>query len=41
VAAQVGPAHRYLRFDDGATVEPVAFFDSITFNDFWARVEPG
>jgi ketosteroid isomerase-like protein len=38
---QVGPEHRYLRFDDGAIVEAVAFFDSIPFNDFWARVEPG
>jgi uncharacterized protein len=25
---------------EGAIVEAVAFFDSIEFNDFWARVEP-
>jgi uncharacterized protein len=31
----------YLRMNDGAIVEAVAFFDSIEFNDFWARVEPG
>jgi ketosteroid isomerase-like protein len=30
----------YLRMQQGAIVEAVAFFDSIEFNDFWARVEP-
>jgi uncharacterized protein len=30
----------YLRLREGAIVEAVAFFDSIEFNDFWARVEP-
>jgi uncharacterized protein len=30
----------YLRMHEGAIVEAVAFFDSIEFNDFWARVEP-
>jgi ketosteroid isomerase-like protein len=30
----------YLRMREGAIVEAVAFFDSIEFNDFWARVEP-
>ena len=30
----------YLRMQQGAIVEAVAFFDSIQFNDFWARVEP-
>jgi uncharacterized protein len=30
----------YLRMQEGAIVEAVAFFDSIEFNDFWARVEP-
>jgi uncharacterized protein len=31
----------YLRMQDGAIVEAVAFFDSIEFNDFWVRVAPG
>jgi uncharacterized protein len=30
----------YLRMHEGAIVEAVAFFDSIEFNDFWARVDP-
>jgi ketosteroid isomerase-like protein len=30
----------YLRMRAGAIVEAVAFFDSIEFNEFWARVEP-
>jgi uncharacterized protein len=30
----------YLRMREGTIVEAVAFFDSIEFNDFWARVEP-
>jgi ketosteroid isomerase-like protein len=30
----------YLRMQEGAIVEAVAFFDSIEFNDFWSRVEP-
>ena len=30
----------YLRMREGAVVEAVAFFDSIEFNDFWARVQP-
>jgi uncharacterized protein len=30
----------YLRMQEGAIVEAVAFFDSIEFNDFWARVAP-
>jgi len=30
----------YLRMREGAIVEAVAFFDSIEFNDLWARVEP-
>jgi hypothetical protein len=25
---------------DGAIVEAVAFFDTVEFNDFWARVKP-
>jgi ketosteroid isomerase-like protein len=27
----------YLRLQEGAIVEAVAFFDSIEFNDFWTR----
>src|SRR6266511_2288214 len=30
----------YLRMREGVIVEVVAFFDSIEFNEFWARVEP-
>jgi ketosteroid isomerase-like protein len=30
----------YLRMQEGAIVEAVAFFDSIEFNDFWVRVAP-
>jgi ketosteroid isomerase-like protein len=30
----------YLRLKDGAIVEAIAFFDSIEFNAFWARVDP-
>jgi ketosteroid isomerase-like protein len=30
----------YLRLQESAIVEAVAFFDSIEFNDFWARIEP-
>ena len=30
----------YLRMDEGAIVEAIAFYDSIKFNDFWARVQP-
>jgi uncharacterized protein len=30
----------YLRLRDGAIGEVVAFFDSVEFNDFWARVQP-
>jgi ketosteroid isomerase-like protein len=29
----------YLRMQEGAIVQAVAFFDSIEFNDVWARVE--
>lgn len=30
----------YLRVRDGAVVEAVAFFDSVEFNDLWARLSP-
>ena len=30
----------YLRMQQGAIMEAVAFFDSIEFNDFWARAQP-
>ena len=30
----------YLRMQQGAIMEAVAFFDSLEFNDFWTRVEP-
>ena len=30
----------YLHMKDGAVMEAIAFFDSIAFNDFWARVQP-
>jgi len=30
----------YLPMREGVIVEAVAFFDSIEFNQFWARVEP-
>ena len=30
----------YMRMKDGAIVEAVAFFDTVEFNDFWARVKP-
>ena len=30
----------YLRLKDGAIVEAIAFFDSLEFNEFWARVHP-
>jgi uncharacterized protein len=30
----------YMRMRDGVIVEAVAFFDTVEFNDFWARVKP-
>jgi ketosteroid isomerase-like protein len=30
----------YLRLEDGAIHEAVAFFDTIEFNDLWSRVDP-
>jgi ketosteroid isomerase-like protein len=30
----------YLRLEDGAIHEAVAFFDTIEFNDLWNRVDP-
>jgi ketosteroid isomerase-like protein len=30
----------YLRMRDGQIVEAFAFFDSVEFNEFWARVSP-
>jgi ketosteroid isomerase-like protein len=30
----------FLQMKDGAIVRAVAFFDSVAFNEFWARVEP-
>jgi uncharacterized protein len=30
----------YLRFEDGAVVDVVAFFDSKEFDDLWTRVQP-
>jgi uncharacterized protein len=30
----------YLGMNEGKIVDVVAFFDSIEFNDFWARVQP-
>jgi ketosteroid isomerase-like protein len=29
-----------MRLRDGAIVEATAFFDTIEFNEFWARVSP-
>jgi ketosteroid isomerase-like protein len=31
----------YMRMHEGQIVEATAFFDSVEFNDFWARVAPG
>jgi ketosteroid isomerase-like protein len=31
----------YLQLRDGAITSATAFFDSIEFDDFWSRVEPG
>jgi hypothetical protein len=36
----LSPYTWYLRMQEGAIVEAVAFLDSIDFNQFWARVEP-
>ena len=30
----------YMEMRDGKIVNAVAFFDSVEFNDFWARVQP-
>jgi uncharacterized protein len=30
----------FLKFKDGKIVKATAFFDSIAFNEFWARVTP-
>jgi uncharacterized protein len=30
----------YLQIRDGAIISATAFFDSVEFNDFWARVQP-
>jgi uncharacterized protein len=30
----------YMRLQDGAVVEVIAFFDTIEFTDFWTRVSP-
>jgi uncharacterized protein len=31
----------YLQMRDGLIVNAVAFFDTVEFNDFWARIAPG
>jgi uncharacterized protein len=31
----------YMRLQDGAVVEVIAFFDTIEFTDFWQRLSPG
>ena len=30
-----------MRLDDGQVIDGTAFYDSISFNDLWARVQPG
>jgi hypothetical protein len=30
-----------MRLRDGQVVDGTAFYDSISFNDLWARVQPG
>jgi len=30
----------YMRMQDGAIIDVVAFFDTIEFTDFWTRIKP-
>jgi ketosteroid isomerase-like protein len=30
-----------MRLDDGQVIDGTAFYDSISFNDLWAPVQPG
>jgi uncharacterized protein len=30
-----------MRLNDGQVIDGTAFYDSISFNDLWARVQPG